>query len=537
MAKEDESGQSAESGYASTVNDNDVSNNMNEAANDSDSMEPSTQPFMDEADNAAGDANDLSQDMDVDNTYGHLYQLHPKNAKFDINKTEFTVGRAATCDLTLTEEFLPKNFNALSKVHFVIKAEAGKLTLEDKSSNGTFVNKKRVGRANRKGVTIDLTHNSEIALVTSKIPHFIFVSASREHFRQFPRQLNEKYVMTKELGKGACGTVYLALKKPDFRPVAVKAISKGTESTIDLANHNVMNEVQLLRAIDHPCIIRLEELVDTPKTVYIVLELAEGGELFDKIIAKTRFNEEEAKLHFYQILSAVQYLHSKNIAHRDLKPENILLCSKDDDKPIIKVTDLGLSKFVDMHTHLKTFCGTPQYLAPEVLHTKIPKASPSPGTNSYDVKVDMWSLGVILYILLSGRPPFNQDRNDLVRQIIKGQYNFENWNRVSEEAIDLIKSLMNTDPTTRLSASQALAHPWMQDKGVIDKAETLMESQRPQPLPMQVSELNNILPPDFSLLGETKPSTSQNNGSNKRSLEVDDVDGPNHCKRVRKAVT
>ena len=133
-------------------------------------------------------------------------------------------------------------------------------------------------------------------------------------------------------------------------------------------------------------------MIETDISLYIILELADGGELFDKILEKVKFSEKEAKIHFYQMVSAVKYLHKKNIAHRDLKPENILL-SNDDSNPLIKISDMGLSKLVDHATFLQTFCGTPQYLAPEVLISRVR------GDGSYGFEVDMWSLGVILYIL------------------------------------------------------------------------------------------------------------------------------------------
>ena len=113
-----------------------------------------------------------------------------------------------------------------------------------------------------------------------------------------------------------------------------------------------MNEVKILQSVSHPNVINLVDVIDTSDYLYIVLELAEGGELFDKIIEKTRFNETEAKLHFYQMASAMEYLHSKKICHRDLKPENILLCSQDDKNPVVKITDMGLGKLVDLGTVL-----------------------------------------------------------------------------------------------------------------------------------------------------------------------------------------
>ena len=132
----------------------------------------------------------------------------------------------------------------------------------------------------------------------------------------------------------------LGFRIPDLHRVAIKVICKKKTSTVSSAQ-TIMNEVRILRTVKHLCIINLEDVIDTPDFLFIVLELAEGGELFEKIIDKTKFNVPEAKLHFYQIASAMQYLHSKNICHRDLKPENELLCSLDDSRPVVKITDMG----------------------------------------------------------------------------------------------------------------------------------------------------------------------------------------------------
>ena len=204
------------------------------------------------------------------------------------------------------------------------------------------------------------------------------------------------------------------------------------------------------------------------------MELAEGGELFDKILEKIKFNEKEAKLHFYQMVSAVEYLHKNKIAHRDLKPENVLL-SNDDSIPLIKISDMGLSKLVDHTTFLQTFCGTLQYLAPEVLISRIR------GDGSYGFEVDMWSLGVILYILLSGCPPFSRERTDksLIRQVCDGDYTFpkSKWADVSESAMDLVKRLMTVDKKHRLTAEQALIHPWLNDPDNVEAATNLMNME------------------------------------------------------------
>lgn len=152
--------------------------------------------------------------------------------------------------------------------------------------------------------------------------------------------------------------------------------------------------------------------------------------------------------------------------------ENILLVSDDESRPLIKITDLGLSKFVDFTTHLKTFCGTPQYLAPEVMFSRVR------GNGIYDNKVDMWSLGVILYILLCGSPPFNpmHPNKTLVQQITDGDFSFpeSQWGSISPEAIDLVTQLMTVDPKKRLGAAEALIHPWLADEDIQRKAQALM---------------------------------------------------------------
>ena len=196
-----------------------------------------------------------------------------------------------------------------------------------------------------------LSHNSYVSLSQGpKSREFVYLSASRDYQRQHPPELRRKYIVSRELGKGACGTVYLGVRKDNHRHVAIKAIDRGRVHMMRPAGaedpaDSVLNEVRLLREIDHPCVIKLEDVIEAANgMLFIILELAQGGELFDKIIEKSRLEEGEAKVYFYQLLSAIEYLHGKNICHRDLKPENILLCSADDDNPVRKVTDLDLPK-------------------------------------------------------------------------------------------------------------------------------------------------------------------------------------------------
>lgn len=220
-----------------------------------------------------------------------------------------------------------------------------------------------------------------------------------------------------------------------------------------------------------------------------------------------------------------------------------MLCSTDEGEQIIKVTDLGLSKFVDMHTHLKTFCGTPQYLAPEVLFSRVR------GDGSYDLKVDMWSLGVILYILLCGCPPFNNERMDkpLIKQVTEGDYTFPQrlWSNITPDAVDLVKKLMTVDPMKRLNAVQALEHPWMKDSVIIAKAEKLMDCHRSTPIRMETSCLNGILPPELdgslkvdlskAINDDVNVKISSTNGSSDTHFKRPNEEAiASACKRVKK---
>jgi len=238
-----------------------------------------------------------------------------------LNTDTFTVGRSIKSSYALTKENF-RRFDACSKVHFIIRKEANGAFLEDKSSNGTFIDGHKLG----KNVRRILNHNATVGLVMPNAKTFVYMSSNKELLDKYPQELRRKYTVSKELGKGACGVVMLGVRNDDNGLVAIKIIDKKSVSMLPqqqqrAAGADVMNEVQLLMKINHPCVIGLEDVIETDNTLYIVLEYANGGELFDKIVAKTKFKEVEAKLHFYQIVSAIRHLHSKNITHRDLKPE------------------------------------------------------------------------------------------------------------------------------------------------------------------------------------------------------------------------
>lgn len=263
------------------------------------------------------------------------------------------------------------------------------------------MNGERIG----KGRQHALKNNAEISLCLRENKAFVFCDlAETSDQAQYPAALRARYTVTKTLGTGAYGEVKLAFDMAKCAPFAIKIIQKRKFSIGGKQALAIATEVDILKRIEHPCVIRVHEVIDTAEAVFLVLDLVEGGELFDKIVAIQRYSEPAAKFLFYQMVLALQYLHTNGISHRDLKPENILLSSAREAETLIKITDFGLSKFVDGAALMKTFCGTPNYLAPEVLRSK--------GDGKYTHKVDNWSLGVILYIMLVGFPPFSDDNLD-----------------------------------------------------------------------------------------------------------------------------
>lgn len=263
-------------------------------------------------------------------------------------------------------------------------------------------------------------------------------------------KFNDQYKLGKELGSGAFSVVKEASKKPTGDSYAVKIVTKSKLTAEDEAA--LKDEIQVLQELNHPNIIRLYEVFNEKEFYYLVTEKMSGGELFDRIVQKSYYNEKEARDTCVILFRAMSYCHSKQVAHRDLKPENLLLLSADSDSNI-KIADFGFAKKCTRPASLTTQCGTPGYVAPEILE----------GT-PYDTQVDLWSLGVIVYILLGGYPPFiEQNQRDLFRKIRKGQYEFheEYWGQVSKEAKSLIASLLTVNPTERVTADVALRHEWV----------------------------------------------------------------------------
>lgn len=267
-------------------------------------------------------------------------------------------------------------------------------------------------------------------------------------------EVHKSYEFKEALGSGSFAVVKRAIRKSDKQQFAIKCIKKAKLNPEELAV--VHDEVKIMHQIQHENCIRLFEMYESKKKVYMVIELLAGGELFDRIVTKGSFSEKEAAAVMGSLTGAIQYLHGIGIVHRDLKPENLLYADNTDNSPI-KITDFGLAKLKPdpekANSTMVTACGTPGYVAPEVLM----------GT-AYGPAVDLWSLGVILYILLCGFPPFyHENTNALYKQIKKGNYDFPSpyWDNISDAAKNLIAGLLTVDPKKRLAPAAVLQHPWI----------------------------------------------------------------------------
>jgi len=284
------------------------------------------------------------------------------------------------------------------------------------------------------------------------------------------------YKFEGKLGSGAFAKVKKAVHKESGRICAIKILKKkkmNKEQKVLLER-----EIAVMAKLKHPNIVELIEAYDTPKYTYLVLELVSGGELFDEIIHRTEpYYEENAKHMVRQLMLAAEYMHSMGIAHRDLKPENLLLST---DKKTLKITDFGLSK--DFTTEkLTTSCGTAIYVAPEVLMA-----------TSYDTGCDIWSLGVITYILLTAHVPFDgSTENEVFEKIMRAAYSFPKklFDNISEEAKDFISKIFVVDTKNRMDATQCLEHPWL--SGENDNAEESSSSVS-APTPKTKHELSDF---------------------------------------------
>eukprot|EP00063_Salmo_salar_P052716 XP_014027551.1 PREDICTED: serine/threonine-protein kinase Chk2-like isoform X3 [Salmo salar] len=383
-------------------------------------------------------------------------------------------GRHTKCNYSFDVPILRESsrFAAYSNKHFRIFREKNIVYVFDNSNNGTFVDGNVIG----KGKMLPLANNAVLSLAEERHKVFVFIDLMADEQSNLPKELSEKYMITKKIGVGVCGEVKLAFERATCKKVALKTINKNDfPASVGTATRSAEREIQILQKIDHPCLIKTKDFFQTDDSYYIVLELMEGGELYDRVKSKQQIKEPIAKLYFYQMLKAVEYLHNNGIIHRDLKPENVLLSSHDD-VCVIKITDFNQSKILEESALMRTLCGTPTYLAPEVFTDAV--------TVGYSRAVDAWSLGVVLFVCslplsLAGYPPFYPDARiglSVSDQITQGIYTFipSKWDGISDDAKDVVKKLLRVDPNVRLTIEEALQHPWLMDEAMKETAEGIM---------------------------------------------------------------
>lgn len=277
------------------------------------------------------------------------------------------------------------------------------------------------------------------------------------------------YRMAYTIGVGTFGRVKLATHDKTGQKVAIKIINRARMQSMEM-HEKILREISILQRLGaHPHIVRLYELMDTPTDIFMVMEYVPGGELFDYIVQRSRLPEVEARVFFQQIISGVEYCHHHMICHRDLKPENVFLESNKS----VKVGDFGLSNFMRDGDFLKTSCGSPNYAAPEVVSGKA-YAGP---------EVDIWSCGVILYALLCGSLPFDDEHvPNLFRKIKRGNFNLPG--HLSENARRLLIRMLLVDPGTRISLKEIRRHPWVRENSLIP-----MPVWRPDPLQVDLATI------------------------------------------------
>lgn len=435
---------------------------------------------------------------DTPNTWAWLRCIQPilntacGTEFIQIKEEKITTGRSETCQLQFIEgEFYEKaglSFLQLSNAHFSISHCQGQPSIVDTSFNGTWVNSHRVG----KGFSLRLKHLDKISVGLQNFQVFEFFYEEGMS-RQSLKPVCDRYLVGNELGHGTFSVVMEGYSRQNFSKVALKILKNLKNPNPDEVTYlssigEEMKEISILKKLKHPCINKLIDCIIEATGKVLVLQFAAGGDLSRQVkddTANHELSEEVAKLQFYQIIHALAYLHDQNISHRDLKLDNVLKMSKAK-KSLLKVTDFGLSKKFSNNTVLETYAGTPAYMAPEIVNIRGRWESVHSGGGSggesgmdhddyddsmvcdfYTSKADCWSMGVLLYLLLSGQRPFSGE--DMQTAIMAGRFGpmtGDYWDGarvlpVTDTAKDVVKKLLTVDPEKRLSAEEALQHEWI----------------------------------------------------------------------------
>ncbi|CAK9437743.1 uncharacterized protein LODBEIA_P21210 [Lodderomyces beijingensis] len=397
------------------------------------------------------------------------------NRNLDVNdkpaqdgKITWTFGRSNECDFHLNSS------TRLSNKHFSIWLNIGdkSLWIKDVSTNGTSLNGSRLV----KGSNYLLNQGDEISVgngVSADVVKFIVIFT--DHYNPtlssnssaLDTGIYKDFIIKNEtIGQGAFATVKKCIERSSGDAFAVKIINRRkalTTSGLASSLTSVDRELSILEKLDHPNIVSLKAFYEDSENYYIVMELVPGGDLMDFVAANGAIGEDATQVITKQILEGILYVHKLGISHRDLKPDNILIMQ--DDPILVKITDFGLAKLSDNSTLMKTFCGTLAYVAPEVITGKF-GSSQVASTGNYSSSVDLWSLGCLVYVLLTSHLPFNgKSQKQMFQKIKHGEFHeapLKSY-EVSADGRDFLSCCLQVDPRRRITAAEALQHRWLQD--------------------------------------------------------------------------
>lgn len=461
-------------------------------------------------------------------------------------KQEWLFGRNShTCTY-----LLPVQSTRISNKHFKLWMNISKnneendnnLMIQDLSTNGTWLNNsKLISKQN-----YILTQGDEIAIgigiekdVVRFVVHFpnpIINQMLQRNELKYETGINKDFIIRDEIvGSGAFATVKKAIERSSGITFAAKIISKKKAlGGLD----GVARELQILKKLNHPGIVKLKAFYEDDDNYYLVMEFISGGDLMDFVALNGAIDESASKEIAKQILKAIFYVHSKGISHRDLKPDNIMIAQ--DDPVIVKITDFGLAKSQENESRMKTFCGTLAYLAPEVITNKKKNSNNNRKRylgngkiteDLYSNKVDIWSIGCLLFVIMTAHLPFSGSTQDvLFKHIINGDYHeklLESMN-ISIEGRDFISRLLEVDVTLRFDALQALDHPWFNDvddesSSQVSLSQHLSQSQRPKMKSISQKN-NNFINNNFNKPGFKIPEIPKEKIDN--NISTSQIDSP-----------
>ncbi|EGC31005.1 hypothetical protein DICPUDRAFT_157188 [Dictyostelium purpureum] len=533
---------STATGNNSNNNNGENSNENNEASNgnnnnngNSNEDEKECSVMEDDTGNLKELENPQIKTIGTGDLWGKLVSLNPTYPSVEIRQNSIQIGRSlcANNDLVFSS---PTVSGKHCKIYRDPTVSNNVVFVDDFSTNGTYINNEVIG----KGSKILIESGCEISVIprkgTEKIS-FIYQDCFEEQREIEQGGPQKKYNLRDVLGTGNFASVRLGVEKETGDKYAVKIIDKKKMSMTSKRKDSLMDEVNVLTKVHHQNIISIKEVFTTPKNLYLILELVTGGELFDRIVAEKKFSEDTCRYILKQLCDAVAYLHSNGIAHRDLKPENILMAKSE--SYLLKISDFGLSRALD-EGNMKTMCGTPQYVAPEIL-TKGER-------EGYGKSVDIWSIGVILYILLCGFAPFGDPQaKDFFDKIKNGGFSFPSpyWDHISDDVKNLLKNLIKVDAEKRFTIEQTLNHPWFTnheektkefyDKdGLVYPKPLVNDDQQPMELNSNNNNNSQLVPEAKQSFEEQINNQKDVNNNNENNNNENNNNGNNNKKNLKK---